>query len=81
MSSYKLLNGILWKDEIMSTCPLAPGMPGRDKFNQIIINRFTCGLSCPHFLKEANEVTLKCVIDNKFILESEVKQSNSKLIN
>lgn len=82
MSSYKLLNGILYKDELMSICPLPPGMPSRDKFNQVVINRFTCGMNCPHFVKEGNQVTLKCVIDNTFTLESDVKQPmQSKLIN
>jgi hypothetical protein len=73
MSKYKLINGILFKDGVMSICPKAPAMlkPAISPLGQksFSIERFPCYLNCPHFVKEENEVACKCEADSKFTLD------------
>lgn len=85
---YKLKNGILFLDNKMSICPIAPGLlvPSKTALNQqtLLIQRFGCSELCPHFSREGNNITLKCAVNNnEFILSEDIRetQKNNKLLN
>jgi hypothetical protein len=87
MSTYKLKDSVLFKDGVMSVCPITPAFPKPfvTKLNVrgISIERFGCIINCPHFNRTAEGAELKCIpVPNIIKIESEENStppSNIKL--